>query len=720
MRCKLGGVVVKKCIVAAMAVMMLGNSVLAVRAEENVEIQQDNDTAAYGQDTDSTDGGNAQGTDSADGGNAQDTDSADGGNAQDTDSADGGNIQGTDNENVQTVNTGDGTEQPDAEEVEAADAIQSKVDETEQEVKDSLVTVTGEDGEEQYEVIVGEKTKEDGSTATVTMKDYVEAQTQIAENARTELERALDENADDGKIAEYAEAVREAAKDVYNAAYLAEMAFSNAETKLKDEIKKYNACAKAYGYELISYNGEVLEYTQAEQEQFKAEAGLTQETEENRQEYTESVETNLEEQKDKIEKAQQTVEDARDTYESAQQAAQGMQQGVQAAQAAVQNAGTYEGENGETAASNDQTRNQDTPAEPENALEDMGQAQQKYDTAKKELDDVIMSVSEAAPNLSSLRMELTRKIAAMNVARQDLYKVREEKKTAIGYTAWAEQLVKASENKVVTGVYGQLVGTKTENAEFSYGNDKGFDKGDDNVITRDEINFAQISETTDIVVPYDIFKAYVKGMYDYRTADGKLVLYGEKDKRIGLGISSTDNGTMKKIFWKYDTVTKKIIPETMFVMESEEDELPDWMTQEGSVYFAGYTFKQENDGYHIDGHLCKASAPDTPDTPDKPDTPDTPNTPDTPVQNSDITSGNTVTIPDAITPLADGSTIIPDEDVPLASTIEPDNMIIVDEPVPLSDTVPGTGDDPRTEYGFLLAGVSAILAAVVCRTKKKK
>ena len=47
-------------------------------------------------------------------------------------------------------------------------------------------------------------------------------------------------------------------------------------------------------------------------------------------------------------------------------------------------------------------------------------------------------------------------------------------------------------------------------------------------------------------------------------------------------------------------------------------------------------------------------------------------------------------------------------------------MVLDDEQVPLSDTVPKTGDAPRTEYPFLLAGVSAMLAAVVSKAKKKK
>lgn len=738
MKRKLGGAIVKKCIVTAMSVMLLGNSVLTVRAEETTpvqletqqEIQQDEETQPDQEEVQNKEVHNEVVQNQQEDSQAvqSETESAVEETVQtaveEAESAakeasrivedtkqELDKIQGEVDENRETF-------------AQEAENVQTEADQVEQEVGKSLITVTNPDGEERYEVIVGEKTQEDGSISSVTMQDYVDTQTQIAENAKAELEKALDINADEAQIAEYAEAVKEAAKDVYNAAYLAEQAFAMAEDTLKEEIRKYNACARAYGYELLSYNGEILEYTQEEQEQFNAKAGLTSDTEEIRQELGEIAETDLEEQKERIEQAQQTVEEAKDTYESAQQAAEDIQQSVESAQNALQAVSQTDNQQ-----EDENAAMQSTPQTMiEEAEDKIEQAQQKYEAARNELDDVIMSVKDTVPNLSSLRMELTKKMAAMNHARQDLYQVREQKKAAVSYVAWADQLVKASEGNVVTGVYGQLVGTKEENAEFSYGNDKQFDKGDDNVVTRDQIHFAPISESADIVVPYDIFKAYVKESYDRKSKDGSLILYGEVDKRIGLGISSTDDGTMKKIFWKYDTETKKIIPESMFIMLSEDDELPDWMTQEGSVYFAGYTFKQENDGYHIDGHLCKASAPGTPDTPDIPggDTPGgtsgddgTSDTPGSTSGDGSTTNNNITVIQNIETPLSDGSMIIPDEEIPLSDIMEPDMVLLDEEEVPLSDTVPKTGDTAEAGYPFLIAGIGALVAAVISRKREK-
>lgn len=43
MKRKLGGAIVKRCIVTAMTVMLVSNSVLTVRAEESVQVQEQQD-----------------------------------------------------------------------------------------------------------------------------------------------------------------------------------------------------------------------------------------------------------------------------------------------------------------------------------------------------------------------------------------------------------------------------------------------------------------------------------------------------------------------------------------------------------------------------------------------------------------------------------------------------------------------------------------------------
>ena len=47
------------------------------------------------------------------------------------------------------------------------------------------------DGTEEYQVIIGYKKADDGEQQAITMQEYVDKQTAIAENAKAELENAL-------------------------------------------------------------------------------------------------------------------------------------------------------------------------------------------------------------------------------------------------------------------------------------------------------------------------------------------------------------------------------------------------------------------------------------------------------------------------------------------------------------------------------------------------
>ncbi len=747
MKRKFGGVIVKKAIVTAMTIMLLGNSVLSVRAEEVVpittqqEVQQEESAGTNGsmqvQEEQAAESVQEESVEEYAEEQIQEEQSVQtesGVTAEEIEKAVNEAEEAASQavETVEQVKEEYASIQSEAEEkkddlVQAAEQVQTNADELEEEVKNSLIVKKNDDGTEQYEVIVGNKKSEDGTIESITMQQYVDVQTEIAQSVKEELEKALSEDAEDEKIAEYAEAVKEAAKGVYNAAWMAEQAYSKAEKNLKEEIKKYNVYAKAYGYELLEYNGEILEYTQEEQQQLLDQTGLNEDTEDIRKDLASITGTDLQEQKDVIEQAKTTVDDAKETYENVQQVAESLQQSVEAAENVLQDEDTDTVKAGSAAILVNAIQQQI-----EQAQNDIEQAQQKYETAKSELDDILASVKGCVPNLSSLKLELTKKIAAMGNARKDLNKVQERKKAAVSYSNWADQLVKAGHGQITMGVYGQLMGDKQAGSDINDTNGKEFDIGDENVVTRDESNFAKVSKDDSIEVPYEIFKAYVAALYDRHNDNGDLILYVSSTQRDGLGISTS--GTMKEIYWQYDPETRQIIPDSMFVKTSETDALPEWMTREGSIYFKGYTFKHENDGtYHIDGHLCKAKKPETPEepstipeepstTPEEPSTtPEEPGTtPETPgtTPSSESSNDNTV-IDEPIVPLADEITVINDIEVPLEESISSDVVRIEEEEVPLSDSVPKTGDESRNALPFLIISLSAISVSLLSKFRRK-
>ena len=740
MKRKFGGVIVKKAIVTAMTIMLLGNSVLSVRAEEVVpittqqEVQQEESAGTNGsmqvQEEQAAESVQEESVEEYAEEQIQEEQSVQtesGVTAEEIEKAVNEAEEAASQavETVEQVKEEYASIQSEAEEkkddlVQEAEQVQTNADELEEKVKNSLIVKKNDDGTEQYEVIVGNKKSEDGTIESITMQQYVDVQTEIAQSVKEELEKALSEDAEDEKIAEYAEAVKEAAKGVYNAAWMAEQAYSKAEKNLKEEIKKYNVYAKAYGYELLEYNGEILEYTQEEQQQLLDQTGLNEDTEDIRKDLASITGTDLQEQKDVIEQAKTTVDDAKETYENVQQVAESLQQSVEAAENVLQDEDTDTVKAGSAAILVNATQQQI-----EQAQNDIEQAQQKYETAKSELDDILASVKGCVPNLSSLKLELTKKIAAMGNAKKDLNKVQERKKAAVSYSNWAGQLVKAGQGQITMGVYGQLKGDKQAGSNINDTNGKEFDIGDENVVTRDESNFAKVSKDDSIEVPYEIFKAYVAALYDRHNDNGDLILYVSSTQRDGLGISTS--GTMKEIYWQYDPETRQIIPDSMFVKTSKTDALPEWMTREGSIYFKGYTFKHENDGtYHIDGHLCKAKKPETPEepstTPEEPSTtPEEPSTtPEEPgtTPSSESSNDNTV-IDEPIVPLADEITVINDIEVPLEESISSDVVRIEEEEVPLSDSVPKTGDESRNALPFLIISLSAISVSLLSKFRRK-
>ena len=146
----------------------------------------------------------------------------------------------------------------------------------------------------------------------------------------------------------------------------------------------------------------------------------------------------------------------------------------------------------------------------------------------------------------------------------------------------------------VTRSYAQAT-TEDGKQVPSYKNNLNYDLTDKGVISRPVKNFVEVSigAKSEQVVPYSIYRAYVEAMYNTYSYD-ELV---KGDNGNGKGIST--GGTMDVIYWAVGADNKLVGNQPI----AEKD------LKDGEVYFVGYTFKHEKDGYHIDGVLVKYSDP---------------------------------------------------------------------------------------------------------------
>ena len=144
---------------------------------------------------------------------------------------------------------------------ENVEEAQEEVDKLADELADSM-TAEGD-------IIVETKTDENGVQSDVTLQDYVEEKADVAgkaaEQAKEILNNALNEkvstDTDADKLKEYAEDAKLAADTAEAAKKDAEKAYNAAEESLISAIGKYNAYAQAYGLELKSYGDQTPIYT---------------------------------------------------------------------------------------------------------------------------------------------------------------------------------------------------------------------------------------------------------------------------------------------------------------------------------------------------------------------------------------------------------------------------------------------------------------------------
>lgn len=237
-----------------------------------------------------------------------------------------------------------------------------------------------------------------------------------------------------------------------------------------------------------------------------------------------------------------------------------------------------------------------------------------------------------------------------------------------------------------------------------------FDLTNIGTVSRPTDYFEIISGKKQLDVPEVIYKEYLKAIVAHER-DSKV---GIKDE-AGAGISTGE--TLPFYYWeiKDNMLTGKYYESTTDLVNGE--------------YFVAYSFKKESDsakvGYHFDGVIVNYTSPkEEPVTPSPDKKEDRKNDKKEDKKNNKSSDNNTspanttTTIDEEGTPLAatPSLTTITDTDVPLSSTVQ----IIDDEAVPMSDSVMKTGDTSIPMLPFVYGGTTAIGAAFLVSTLKKK
>lgn len=299
--------------------------------------------------------------------------------------------------------------------------------------------------------------------------------------------------------------------------------------------------------------------------------------------------------------------------------------------------------------------------------------------AKKKVDSLSETIDKEQEKLEAVK-------EALVVAKDAVSKVREALQTAQNnvaklnvYSKWVNdenfsdhKTNYAGWNKILKNEdqYTLVYAQKDENGNAVWENKKAFDTTDEDVKSRSEGSFIEVSEGSkksnrdaDIKIPESVMIAFVDYMSSsYQASNLKGLKKNEKltqqsagggtqGKGIAIGegeAKKVGSATLPEVYWEVDENNHNYL--TDFYHESI-DELED-----GKTYFLGYTFKVEGDGYHIDGYLFKHNGeakrmiftvPTTPDVP----TP-APGGGTTPDVTPDDGGDTTVIIPDAPVALA--------------------------------------------------------------------
>ena len=663
---------------------------------------------------------------------------------------------------------------------ENVEEAQEEVDKLADELADSM-TAEGD-------IIVETKTDENGVQSDVTLQDYVEEKADVAgkaaEQAKEILNNALNEkvstDTDADKLKEYAEDAKLAADTAEAAKKDAEKAYNAAEESLITAIGKYNAYAQAYGLELKSYGDQTPIYTGDD-------LTLPNKTNEELVTAIEGVSLeNLAEQEAAINSAQEAVQSAAENYgsiaeqaEAAKAAARLVEGYAQEVKDAAKNAGEEEQEEVTSAVDKAEAAEETAQEQLEilsqvqssltNAEARVDQAAKDYQKAKSELEEAKKEFEEKADELSPLDLskllaEIGKAEAAVNKAQDALVTAQASAAAAQCCYSWVNEL----QNDEQTRIYGQI----SKEGDVVNDNIKNFDLTDDEVESRNVKNFIEITENEKaIAIPDEIFAVFVK----YMNANG----YSNEDvvnnNTIGRGVAT--GGTMPVIYWVLDENGHLNATSKYYVAGKDgkpTEEMP------YGTYFVGYTFKHEKDGYHIDGIMYNYTEKSEEEWPSEEEsssteesssseesssteesssseesssteessseesssteessaseessseptsTPDN-NTPGGDTNNNPPTDNNTpadtVTITDTPAPLADTLSFEvsnPDDQTAVIPDEPTPLAIIEEEPAPLAEAVPQTGDTSIPAMPFAVAGLGAIGAAFYMKSLKKK
>lgn len=220
------------------------------------------------------------------------------------------------------------------------------------------------------------------------------------------------------------------------------------------------------------------------------------------------------------------------------------------------------------------------------------------------------------------------------------------------------------------------------------------DLTDTTVKSQNTNKFINVSESSAVEVPENIFKAYLEAISKYEHGDKSGINYEVK----GSGIST--GGSMPIVYWAVDAngnVTGNYYTSTTQLSPSTK-------------YFVGYTFKHENDGYHMDGiYLTTAAAQPVPQT----------ETTTTTTTSTVTTTTAATTIAEAATPLAATPAVLGARRTPSVATAE--TAAIAQTPAVLGAARSrATGDSTHNDLRLIVTLAGAAGAAGLFAAEKRK